>query len=117
MKFEQKKIFNQKVLKFGKLYTEKTILSNQQKYFVGIYATKFFCCSKKNILLYQSSFGYLNKMFCQDNKKRFCCINFFLRVNLKDREISPFMASIHSLNIDILIKDKASSWNNANNKK
>ena len=27
--------------------TEKTVLSSQQKYFVGIYATKFFCCANK----------------------------------------------------------------------
>ena len=36
-------------------YTEKTVLSNQQKYFVGIYATKFFCCSNK-------TFCYINKI-------------------------------------------------------
>ena len=28
-------------------YTEKTVLSNQQKNFVDIYPTKFFCCANK----------------------------------------------------------------------
>ena len=32
------------------IFTEKTIFSNQHKYFVGIYTTKFFCCANKTFL-------------------------------------------------------------------
>ena len=37
------------------VYTEKTVLSNQQKYFVSIELTKFFCCANK-------TFCYINQI-------------------------------------------------------
>ena len=39
----------------SRLYTEKTVLSNQQKYFIGIYATKLFFCANK-------TFSYINQI-------------------------------------------------------
>ena len=36
-------------------HTEKTVLSNQQKYFIGIYATKLFSCANK-------TFCYINQI-------------------------------------------------------
>ena len=55
-----------------KLYTQKTVLSNQQNYFVGIYATKHFAISIKFFLLKQNVLS--------GQQKKFRCINFFLSV-------------------------------------
>ena len=43
------------------IYTEKIVLSNQQNYFVGIYATKFFCCANK-------TFCYINQILVTSTK-------------------------------------------------
>ena len=51
-------------------HTEKTVMSNQQKYFVGIYATKYFAILIK--------FWWLNQNILLGQQQNFCCIHFFL---------------------------------------
>ena len=57
-------------------------MSNQQKHFTRIYATKFFCCAKKKNCAKSIKFWLFYQNVLLGQQKHFFCIHFFLSVTV-----------------------------------